>query len=151
MIRRDGMLQEATWDEALDFVSTKLAEYKGDGFALLTAPESTNEEHYLAQKFARVVMQTNNVDQTSNSQPELVLGLERSLGYAAATNSIWDLENAGCILVFNCNPTEEQNVVAVPIKKVSKTGTALVVIDAREGAFLKQFPAILHDLRDRIV
>ena len=132
LIRRDGQLQESTWDEALDYVAAKLAEYKGDGFALLTSPSSTNEEHYLAQKFARMVMQSNNIDQTSNTQPELVIGLERSLGYAAATNSIWDLENADCILVFNSNVTEEHNVVAVPIKKAAKKGTGLVVIDPRE-------------------
>ena len=132
LIRRDGQLQEATWEEALDYVASKLTEYKGDGFALLTSPNSTNEEHYLAQKFARAVMQSNNIDQTSNTQPELVIGLERSLGYAAATNSIWDLENAGCILVFNSNVTEEHNVVGVPIKKASRKDTKLVVIDSRE-------------------
>jgi predicted molibdopterin-dependent oxidoreductase YjgC len=60
------------------------------------------------------------------------LGLERSLGYAAGTNSIWDLEESGCILVFNSNLTEEQNVVGVPIKKAAKKDTALVVIDPRE-------------------
>jgi formate dehydrogenase alpha subunit len=132
LIRRDGQLQESTWDEALDYVAFKLAEHKGDGFALLTSPNGTNEEHYLAQKFARAVMQSNNIDQTSNTQPELVIGLERSLGYAAATNSVWDLENAGCILVFNSNITEEHNVVGVPIKKASRKDTDLVVIDARE-------------------
>ena len=132
LIRRDGQLQEATWDEALDYVASRLTEYKGDSFALLSSPNSTNEEHYLAQKFGRVVMQSNNIDQTSNTQPELVIGLERSLGYAAATNSTWDLENAGCILVFNSNVTEEHNVVAVPIKKAAKKSTNLVVIDPRE-------------------
>ena len=132
MIRRDGQLQESTWDEALEHVAAKLAEYKGDGFALLTAPDSTNEEHYLAQKFARAVMQSNNIDQTSNLNPELVLGLERSMGYAAATNSTWDLENAGCILVFNSNVTEEHNVVGVPIKKAARKDTNLVIIDPRE-------------------
>ena len=132
LIRRDGQLQEATWDEALDYVAAKLDEFKGDSFVLLTSANSTNEEHYLAQKFARVVMQSNNIDQTSNVQPELVLGLERSLGYAAATNSIWDLEQSDCILVFNSNLTEEHNVVGVPIKKAAKKDTALVVIDPRE-------------------
>ena len=132
LIRRDGQLQESTWDEALDHIASKLAEYKGDGFALLTSPNSTNEEHYLAQKFARVVMQSNNIDQTSNTQPELVIGLERSLGYAAATNSTWDLENSGCILVFNSNVTEEHNVVGVPIKKAARKDNNLVVIDPRE-------------------
>jgi predicted molibdopterin-dependent oxidoreductase YjgC len=132
LVRRDGVLQESTWEEALDYVSARLAQYRGEEFALLTAPDSTNEEQYLAQKFARVVMQSNNIDQTSNLQPELVLGLERSLGYAAATNPIWDLENSGCILVFNSNLTEEHNVVGVPIKRAAKKSTDLVVIDSRE-------------------
>ena len=132
LIRRDGVLVEAAWDEALDLLAAKLRQYKGDEFALLTAPDSTNEEHYLAQKFARVVMGTNNVDQTSNTHPELVLALESTLGYAAATNPIWDLEQAGCTLVFNTNVTEEQNVAAVPIKRAAQKGGKLVVIDPRE-------------------
>ena len=132
LIRRGDALVEATWDEALDFVAERLAGVRGDEFALLTSPTSTNEEHYLAQKFARVVMGTNNVDHTSNLDPELVLGLEDSLGVAAATNPIWDLERAGCILAFNTNVTEEQNVVAVPIKRAARKSTKLVVIDSRE-------------------
>jgi predicted molibdopterin-dependent oxidoreductase YjgC len=132
MIRRDGKLAEVSWDEALDYIAARLGEYKGESFALLTSPNSTNEEHYLAQKFARVVMQSNNVDQTSDTQPELTIGLERSLGYAAATNSIWDLEQSDCILVFNSNVTEEHNVVGVPVKKAAKRGAKLIIIDPRE-------------------
>ena len=75
-----------TWDEALEYISRRLPDYSGDGFAILTSPNSTNEEHYLAQKFARLVMHTNNVDQTSDTQPMLVDALESSLGYPAATN-----------------------------------------------------------------
>ena len=132
LVRRDGALAEATWDEALDLIAERFAGHKAAEFALLTSPTSTNEEHYLAQKFARVVMGSNNVDQTSNTNPELVLGLEPSLGFAAGTNSIWDLEKAGCILVFNSNVTEEHNVVGVPIKRAARKDTKLVVIDSRE-------------------
>ncbi len=132
LVRRGGRLEETTWEEALDHVAARLSELKGESFALLTSGNSTNEEHYLAQKFARVVMQSNNVDQVSNAQPELVLGLERTLGYAAATNPIWDLEQSNCILVFNTNLTEEHNVVGVPIKRAAKKGVDLVVIDSRE-------------------
>ena len=132
LIRRDGSLEPATWDEAMDYIAERLAGVSGDEFALLTSPTSTNEEHYLAQKFARVVMGSNNVDHSSNLDPELVLGLEDSLGWAAATNPIWDLEQAGCILAFNTNVTEEQNVVAVPVKKAARRNTRLVVIDSRE-------------------
>ena len=132
LIRRDQGLEEATWDQALDFIAARLADYEGDSFALLAAPDSTNEELYLAQKFARVAMGTNNVDQSSNITPELAIGLERALGYAAATNPIWDLEQADCILAFNSNLTEEHNVIGVPIKRAVRKGTHLIVIDPRE-------------------
>ena len=54
------------------------------------------------------------------------------LGVPAATNPIWDLEQSKCFLVVSSNMTEEQNVVAVPIKKALKDGASLVVIDQRE-------------------
>ena len=113
-------------------MAARLAEYSGEAFAFLTSPNSTNEEHYLAQKFTRTAMKSNNVDQTSNTQPELTAGLEQSLGYAGATNPIWDLEQSGCIIVFSSNVTEEHNVVGVPIKRAARKDAKLVVIDSRE-------------------
>ncbi|KAA1281157.1 MAG: hypothetical protein EGP14_02555, partial [SAR202 cluster bacterium] len=138
LIRRDGLLEEATWEEAIAFISSRLGDYIGDEFSMLTSPNSTNEELYVAQKFSRAVMKTNNVDQTSNVTPELTVGLERALGYGAATNSIWELENSKCILVFNTNVTENQNVVAVPIKKAVRQGAKLIVIDTREVELTRQ-------------
>ena len=132
LIRRNGSLTEATWDEALELIATRLAEYRGNSFALLAAPDCTNEELYLAQKFARVAMGSNNLDVLSNLQPEATLALERGMGFAAATNSIWDLEQSDCILVFNANVTEDNNVVALPIKAARKRGASLIVVDVRE-------------------
>ncbi len=132
LIRRNGSLEKATWEKALDYVAERLEEYGGDSFAMLSASDSTNEEHYLAQKFARVVMNSNNVDYTTNTQPDAVNAQREALGFGTATNPIWDLEKNDCILVFNANVTEEHNVVAVPIKKAVKEGTKLIVIDPRE-------------------
>ena len=132
LIRRNGTLEKATWEEAFDYVAERLDEHRGDTFAMLSASDSTNEEHYLAQKFARVVMNSNNVDYTSNTQPNAVNAQREVLGFGAATNPIWDLENSDCILVFNANVTEEHNVVAVPIKRAIKEGAKLIVIDPRE-------------------
>lgn len=133
MIRRNGRLEQATWDEALDLIAERLRPHQsGDGFGLITAGDSTNEELYLAQKFARFGMNTNNLDHSDNTQPVLTSALEDVLGYPAATNSIWDLEKAGCILVFNTNLTESHNVVGVPIKRAARNGTPLIVIDTRE-------------------
>ena len=133
LIRRDGELQVATWPEALDFVAERFKSYVGDSYAMLASHRGTNEDNYIAQKFTRTVMNTNNVDVSSNTRPELLKPLQEQLGYPAATNSIWELERANRFLVVSSNMTEEQNVVAVPIKKAITQGTAtLIVIDQRE-------------------
>ena len=132
MVRVDGVLQETTLLDAVEYVAEKLGDHKGDQYALMASPRGTNESNYLAQKFARVVMGSNSVDVSSNARPELTPALEEMLGFPAATNSIWELEESRCILVVSSNLTEEQNVVGVPVKKAVKAGAKLVVIDQRE-------------------
>ncbi len=133
LIRHDGVLQEATWEEALGLVAERLVEYRGSEFAAVASARSTNEAAYLLQKFTRTVMESNNVDVDSRSRPAVIGALREQLGYAASTNPTWELEGAGCILAVDTNVTEEQNVVAVPVKKAVRAGsTKLIVIDARE-------------------
>jgi formate dehydrogenase major subunit len=62
LIKKNGKFAEATWEDALDLIANKLANYKGDQFATIASARCTNEENYLIQKFTRVVMGTNNID-----------------------------------------------------------------------------------------
>jgi predicted molibdopterin-dependent oxidoreductase YjgC len=66
LIRQEGKLVEASWDEALSLVADKLGRIKAesgpDSIAFLASAKCTNEENYLIQKFARAVIGTNNVD-----------------------------------------------------------------------------------------
>jgi len=66
LVRKDGVLTETTWDEALDYIVSRLKEIKdangSDSIAFLTSAKVTNEENYLLQKFARVAAGTNSVD-----------------------------------------------------------------------------------------
>ncbi|OPY90157.1 MAG: putative formate dehydrogenase [Syntrophaceae bacterium PtaU1.Bin231] len=66
LIRENGELKEASWDEALDFVAKKLAAVKEksgpDSIAGFSSARCTNEENYLFQKFMRAGIGTNNVD-----------------------------------------------------------------------------------------
>lgn len=66
LIRRDGEMIEATWDEALDLVVDRFAEivreHGPDSVAFLSSAKCTNEENYLVQKLSRAVVGTNNVD-----------------------------------------------------------------------------------------
>jgi formate dehydrogenase alpha subunit len=66
LIRKDGQLQEATWDEALSLVAAKfkeIADSKGPGAIYgVGSPRATNEANYLFQKFFRQGLGTNNLD-----------------------------------------------------------------------------------------
>ncbi len=66
LIRENGELRPASWDEALDFAARKLMEIKGkdgaDSIALFSSARMTNEENYLAQKLMRAAIGSNNVD-----------------------------------------------------------------------------------------
>ncbi len=133
MIRRDGQLRQASWPEAIDHIAQKLADYKNGPYYLVASQRATNEDAYVAQKFARAVMATNNIDIASNTRPEMLDPVREQLGYSAATNPIWDMEDSKRFLVVSSNMTEEQNVLAVPIKKAIRQGSAsLVLIDQRE-------------------
>jgi len=66
MVKENGRFREATWDEALDRVASGLSRIKKeagpDSIGVLCSARITNEENYLAQKFTRTVLDTNNVD-----------------------------------------------------------------------------------------
>ncbi len=62
LVKRDGKFIEATWAEALDIVASKLANYNKDEVAVISSAKCTNEDNYVAQKFTRAVLGTNNLD-----------------------------------------------------------------------------------------
>lgn len=66
MVRDNGVLRPASWDEALKVAATLFsrvkAQYGGEGLGIFSCSKSTNELNYLASKFARVVFETNNID-----------------------------------------------------------------------------------------
>ena len=132
MLRQHGELVEATWEQAMEAIVSLLPDYKGSAFSLLLTPRATNQQAYLAGRFTREVMGSNNVDLSVDHRPELVEPLGRRLGAMAATGTLAELENAGCVLVVNSNTTEEHNVAAIPIKKAHKAGGKLIVVDTRE-------------------
>ncbi len=66
LIRRGGELRPASWDEALDCAAAGLARARSTqttrSFGIFSGSKATNEMNFLAQKFARQVMGTNNID-----------------------------------------------------------------------------------------
>ena len=66
LIKENGKFRAAAWDEALDLVANRLGRIKEthgpDSIGVLTSARVTNEENYIAKKFARAVLKTNNID-----------------------------------------------------------------------------------------
>jgi len=131
-VREGGILRKATWDEALERIKQGLGDRAASELAVITSPRGSNEDQFIAAKFASSVLKTPNIDSALNWNSALLSRLEERLGAGAATNPIWDLENSKSLLVVAGNPTEEQNVLAVPAKKAVREGAKLVVIDSRE-------------------
>jgi len=62
LIKRNGVFEEATWDEALDLVAGKLKTFAPHEVGVVSSARATNEDNYVMQKFGRVVLRTNNLD-----------------------------------------------------------------------------------------
>ncbi len=66
LIRRNGKLEPATWEAAFELIASKFKEVRdrdgGAAIGVIGSTRTTNEENYLLQKFARLVLGTNNID-----------------------------------------------------------------------------------------
>nr|CAJ73169.1 similar to molybdopterin containing oxidoreductase (FdhA, nuoG, napA) [Candidatus Kuenenia stuttgartiensis] len=135
--------REASWEEAIGLVAKRFSEikkkYGPDSFGCLSSSRGTNEENFLAQKFTRVVMGTNNMDNCARvCHAPSVTGLRAALGSGAATNSLADIEGAEVLIVSGSNTTEAHPVAALKIKKaVRQNGAKLIVIDPRKIELVK--------------
>ena len=101
--------------------------------AVIASAKCTNEENYIAQKFARAVLGTNNVDHCARlCHAPSVAGLAQSFGSGAMTNSINEIRNAGCILAIGTNTTEAHPIIGLEVKKAVSNGAKLIVANPRE-------------------
>jgi formate dehydrogenase (hydrogenase) len=66
LVRENGQLRKATWDEALDRAAAGLRDARERGatktYGMFSCSKATNEMNYAAQKFSRAVMRSNNID-----------------------------------------------------------------------------------------
>lgn len=129
--------QPTSWDKALSSAASQLktiiAEHGPDAIGVLASSRSTNEDSYLAQKFARMVIGTNNVDCCARvCHTPTAAAMTAILGAGAATNSFDDIECASTILVAGANPLECHPVIGARIRQqVLRGGSKLIVIDPR--------------------
>ncbi|TJY37103.1 formate dehydrogenase subunit alpha [Pontimicrobium aquaticum] len=137
MIKRNGEFEKVTWDEVYDYIANKLTGFKEefgpDSMAGISSSRCTNEENYLMQKFYRAVINTNNIDGCARvCHSPTALGMQRTYGTGAATNSIDDLKDTNCIMVIGANPTDAHPVTGAKLKQFAmKSDNVSIVLDPR--------------------
>ena len=141
LIRKNGELVPATWDEAYTYIADEFTriknEYGPDAIGGISSARCTNEENYLMQKFIRKVIGTNNIDSCARvCHSPTALGMQRVFGTGAATNSVIDLEYTNCIMVIGANPTDAHPVTGAKLKQFAMKGPS-IVIDPRRTEMAK--------------
>ena len=110
----DGQLEPTTWEHAFRVASAKLKEIRdskgGAAIGVICSNQTTNEENYLLQKFARTVLNTNNIDHERTTD---YASFARALaGHRDKTASLRDIASAPAILLIGGNPTDEHPLLA---------------------------------------
>ena len=119
LIKRDGKFATATWEQAFELIATKFKEILSDGggpgsIGVIGSNRTSNEESYLLQKFARLVLGTNNIDHHRTADfPAFASALAAKPN---ATASMRDVAQAPAILVIGNDPTEQHPLVAWQIR-----------------------------------
>jgi NADH-quinone oxidoreductase subunit G len=150
LIRKNGRLTPSTWEEAFELIGREFKAVRdregGQAVGVIGSNRTTNEENYLLQKFARVVLQTNNIDHHRTADfPALAATLATK---AESTASMRDVYNASAMLLIGNDPTEQHPLLAWQIRNnVRLHGARLHVINSlpiklqRQAASFTLIPA----------
>ena len=151
MIRKNGSLVKASWEEALALITQRWKEIKaakgGAALAGLCSPRLTNEELYSFQKFMRGVLETNHLDHAGGYSYAAHLALRDSLGYATSTSSINQIRKADVILLLRSDLSETHPVIkSEVVMAVKRRKAKLIVVNSRQ-IYLNKFSAFNLQVR----
>jgi formate dehydrogenase major subunit len=136
LIRENGELRVASWDEALQRIVSELTRIKDahgpDAIAGLASSRATNEDCYAMQRLIRAAIGTNNIDNCSRvCHSPTSFAMRKSFGLSGATGSFSDIDHADVAVLIGVNPTQGHPVVGARIKQAALRGCKLVTIDPR--------------------
>ena len=140
LIRRDGVLVQATWEDALEYVAEQALRVKlahgPDAFGGLITSRCTNEDLYVFQKFMRQVIGTNRIDSSARyGHVSGVRALQRVQGTHRWTIAFEDIVAANALLLVGTNITETSPITGLKVKEaVKKRQASLVTIESLQPA-----------------
>ena len=148
MVRNaSGVLQAVSWEQALEHVGRKLRELRdtrgGKSIGVVGGNRLTNEEAYLLQKFARTVLQTNNIDHHRTA--DYVTFAQALAGTTGRTASQRDVENSPAVFMIGGDPTNQNPLTAWNLRSNVRLNKARIYIANTEEIKLRRnAKAFLH-------
>ena len=143
MVRENGHLVTASWEEAFDRIAENFGEiveeHGPEALGFFASSNCTNEENYLLQKIARKIG-SNTIDNCARlCHASTVAAMGKQLNVGAMTNTTDDLGEADVFLVCGANPAEQHPVIFNShLGAALRDGTEMVHIDPRENQTTKQ-------------
>ncbi len=143
LVRRDGKLQRATWEEALGTAAARLREISSrsgaDSLAVIGSNRTSNEENYLLQRFARTVLGTNNIDHHRTADFSSLVGALSAANASDRHATAEDVAGASSILLIGGDATQEHPFLAYQIRHaVAHNGARLYILNQHEIKLLRQ-------------
>jgi NADH-quinone oxidoreductase subunit G len=139
LVRVDGELRPASWDQALAEAARLLEEArKGPGvIGVIGSNHSTNEENYILQKFARTVLHTNNIDHRRTA--DFTAFFSALAEFGGETASMAEVAAAPAILLIGSDPTYRHPLLAWQIRRAVRLhGARLHIVHSRRIKLCRQ-------------
>jgi NADH-quinone oxidoreductase subunit G len=142
LVRRNGRLEPASWEDALEEVARRLKQvhvaHGGGAIGVIGSNHTTNEENYLLNRFARVTLGTNNLDHHRTAD---YVGLAAALGPRAKDSlaTMADVYNAPAMLLVANDVTQQNPLAAWQIRSgVRHHGLKLYAINSLASKIHRQ-------------
>ncbi len=142
MVRENGNrdndeLVPVEWEKALDSIAHRLMEiktrYGPQSIAFMGSSKCSNEENYLFQRIARVIVNTNNIDNGGFIYGQSLLKLmDEKTGGGYRKKRLSDLEHAEIIMILGADPNHSVPVVSYYLKRAAQQGIPVIVVDPRK-------------------
>ena len=132
LIRRDGRLEPASYDDAVSLAADRLSRYSGDEVAFLASPRASNEDNYLLAKLARTVFRSPNIslasDQGHGDAADVLL---EGAGLPAMLGALTEIRKARLILVVGADIARLNPIIGSEIHLAARNGSDLINLSSR--------------------
>jgi NADH dehydrogenase/NADH:ubiquinone oxidoreductase subunit G len=154
LIRRNGRLEQSSWNEAFEFVAKKLKGIRetsgGKAIAGIASPRCTNEDNYIFQKFMRMACRTNNIDSISRiGFAAAQKYFQNLLGQGVTSNMIGGIKNSDTILVIGGDPTSVNPILGLAVRGAAREGAKVALVGHARGLerfrTLRVFPSVFNE------